>query len=301
MWDNIKKIEIGGVGSVFIAIFLWGILPIYWKQLENISAEQILANRVIWSFIFVLIILGFQSRIGELFRLLRNGHKSTLFFCGFIISLNWFTYIYSVNTNNIVEASLGYYISPLLTILLARVILKEKLDTLQAVAVALGVIGVAIITLSFGRIPFLAIVLALTFSTYGLIKKRTNSEVVIGLSVETLAVTPIAIGYLLFLSWNGVQIFTPLTPYEISFLIGTGIVTATPLMLFSYGAKKIPLTTVGFIQYMAPTISLFIGIFIYKEPFTMIHFLTFSFIWAALMIYTFSHIKFQPKTKAYKL
>ncbi len=295
MVDNNRKVPIGGVTSVFTAFFLWGVLPLYWKQLERISPEQILANRVIWSFAFVLVLLFAQVRIKELSQLLRNGKNSTLFLCGFLISLNWFTYIYAVNTNHIVEASLGYYISPLLTIFLGRVALKERLDRLQATAVTLAFIGVGIITFSFGSIPFIAIILALTFSTYGLIKKKTELDVTLGLAVETLAVTPIALGYLLFLSWNGENIYTSLTSYELFFLIGTGMITAIPLLLFSYGAQKLPLTTIGFIQYMAPTISLFIGIFLYNEPFTMIHFLTFSFIWTALMIYSISHIRSNSK------
>lgn len=294
---NNNKVAIGGLGSVFIAFFLWGVLPLYWKQLERISPEQILANRIIWSFVFVLILLFAQARIGELRRLLCNGNNTTLFLCGFLISLNWFTYIYAVNTNHIVEASLGYYISPLVTIFLGRIALKEKLDRLQTIAVILAFIGVGIITLSFGSIPFIAIILALTFSTYGLIKKKANSEVTIGLAVETLAVTPIALGYLFFLTRNGEQIYTLLTVYELIFLFGTGIITAIPLLLFAYGAQRLPLTTIGFIQYLAPTISLFIGIFLYNEPFTMIHFFTFSFIWAALMIYTVSHIRLHSKIK----
>ena len=291
MSDNKNRISIFGISSVFTAFFLWGVLPFYWKQLEGVAPEQILANRVIWSFIFVLILLFAQARTKELGNLLRNGNNSTLFLCGFIISLNWFTYIYAVNTNHIVEASLGYYISPLLTIFLGRVVLKETLNRLQAIALILAFIGVGIITLSFGSIPLIAIILALTFSTYGLIKKKTNLDVTLGLAVETLAVTPIALGYLLFLSLKGEHIYTSLTSYELLFLIGTGIITAIPLLLFSYGAQKLPLTTIGFIQYSAPTISLFIGIFLYDEPFTMIHFLTFGFIWAALLIYSLSHIR----------
>ncbi len=295
MADNNRKVAIGGISSVFTAFFLWGILPLYWKQLERISPEQILANRVIWSFVFVLILLFAQTRIGELRRLLRNGNNTTLVLCGFLISLNWFTYIYAVNTNHIVEASLGYYISPLLTIFLGRVVLKEKLDKLQAIAVILAFIGVGIITISFGSVPFIAIILALTFSAYGLIKKKAKTEATLGLAVETLAVTPIALGYLLFLSWNGEHIYSSLTVYELLFLIGTGIITAIPLLLFSYGAQKLPLTTIGFTQYIAPTISLFIGVFLYNEPFTIIHFLTFGFIWAALMMYSLSQIRFNSR------
>lgn len=295
MTNNNNKISLSGVSSVFTAFFLWGILPLYWKQLQGLSPEQILANRVIWSFVFVFILLVIQTRIRELIPLLRSGNSSILIICGFIISFNWFTYIYAVNTGHIIEASLGYYISPLLTIFLGRVVLNEKLDRLQAAAVILAFIGVGIITMSFGSVPFIAIVLAMTFSTYGLIKKNTRIDAALGLTVETLAVTPIALGYLLFLSWNGERIYSTISTYELLFLVGTGIITAVPLLLFAYGAQKLPLTTIGFIQYIAPTISLFIGIFLYNEPFTMSHFLTFSFIWAALLIYSFSHFRLNSK------
>ena len=293
--------QLGAVIAVFTAIFLWGVLPIYWKQLALIPPEQILANRIIWSFVFVGLILIFQARIREFWQLLSNGEKKTLFLCGFIISLNWFTYIYAVNTDRIVEASLGYYISPLFTIFLARVALKERLDGLKATAVILALMGVGFITFNFGSIPYLAIILALTFSVYGLLKKKSSSDAILGLSIETMAVTPIAIGYLLFVSSQGEKIYTGLMGYELLFLLGTGVITATPLLLFSYGAQKLPLTTVGFIQYLGPTISLFIGIFMYHEPFTKIHFITFGLIWTALIIYTFSHLRVEAKRSEYPI
>lgn len=289
--DNQRNMEFKGIGSVFSAIFLWGILPIYWKQLNSISSELILANRIIWSFVFVVLLLLLKGKLKDLFNQLRSGQNSTLFFCGIIISINWLTYIYAVNTNHIIEASLGYYINPLLTIFLARIVLQEKLDTYQVIAVVLAGIGVGIITLSYGSIPIIALILASTFSIYSLFKKRICIEVAVGLTIETLAVLPLAAGYLLFLSLKDQNFYMNLNSIEVLLLLGTGIITAIPLMLFSYGARRIPLTTVGFIQYLAPTISLFLGIYLYKETFTAIHVITFIFIWIALIIYSFSQIK----------
>ncbi|HHV65525.1 MAG TPA: EamA family transporter RarD [Peptococcaceae bacterium] len=160
--------EFRGICSVLGAILLWGFLPIYWKQLANVLPEVILANRIIWSFVFVVLLLCCQGRIKELFSHLKGGNSTLLFLGGFIISLNWFTYIYAVNSNHLIEASLGYYINPLLTIFLARVVQKEKMNHYQRIAVVLATIGVAIITFNYGHIPWIALVLALTFSTYSL-------------------------------------------------------------------------------------------------------------------------------------
>jgi chloramphenicol-sensitive protein RarD len=285
------KVELRGIGSVFSAILLWGFLPLYWRQLGSIPADVILANRIIWSFVFVIIILGYQRRIRELFPQIKSGKNNVLFIAGVIISFNWFTYIYAVNSGHIVEASLGYYINPLLTIFLARVVEKEKMDLYQLAAVILAFIGVAIITFNYGQIPWIALVLAITFSSYSLIKKRVQTDVVLGISLETIAVVPIALTYLLFLSLNEPQIYTALNPKEFVFLLSTGVITAVPLMLFAYGAQRIPLMTVGFINYLSPTINLFLGVFIFKEPFTIIHILTFGFIWTALVLYSLSQMR----------
>jgi chloramphenicol-sensitive protein RarD len=272
---------------------------LYWKQLVDISPDNILANRIIWSFVFVLIIVVFKGRLSELqYQISKNiGQSTVLFFCGLIISANWFTYIYAVNTNHIVEASLGYYISPLLTIFLGRVVLKETLSFFQWISVILAGIGVGIMTISFGSIPVIALILAFSFSIYGLLKKRIEAEVDIGLALETLAPLPLAFGYLVFLYLKGESVYSNLSYIEMFFLLGTGVITVIPLMLFSYGAKRIPLTTVGFIQYIAPTISLFLGLYLYNETFTRIHLVTFTFIWIALFLYTFSQIRLFTKIK----
>lgn len=287
-----KKDYVNGISQVVAALLLWGILPLYWKQLDRIPSDQIIANRVIWSFLFVFIILVAQKRVRELIHNLGRRQSLILFASGVIISINWFTYIYAVNSGHIIEASLGYYINPLLTIFLGRVVLKERLNFLQLTAVVLAAAGVAIMTFSYGRIPFIAMILALTFSAYSLVKKRVTTEVIMGLSLETLAVLPVAIVYLLWQNVQGRLVFTGLQTYEILFLLGTGIITAIPLLLFSAGTRKVPLTTLGFIQYLSPTISLVLGVFLYKESFTSTHVLTFAFIWTALFLYSISQFAY---------
>lgn len=289
-----------GVIQVSLAILLWGILPLYWKLLESVPAQQILANRIIWSCVFVLLIVSFRGQFKQLLHVFKYGNCKTLILCGFIISLNWFTYIYAVNTGHIVDASLGYYINPLLTIFLGRVVLKEKLNIFQSIAVALAAIGVAVITFSHGRLPLITLVLACTFAVYSLLKKKVTEEVTLGLTVETLAVLPVAAGYLFYLSLQAVPVYSGLSAGQLLLLMSTGVITVIPLMLFSQGAKTVPLTTIGFIQYLAPTISLLLGIFLYHEPFTGTYLITFIFIWVALLIYSLSQIIQYSAYKRYK-
>lgn len=286
-----KNALTNGIGHVLLAVILWGLLPAYWKQLETISPYQILANRIIWSFVFVFLILIFQKRLGVLRNALKNEKKAVIFISGIIISFNWLTYIYAVNTAHIIEASLGYYINPLLTILLGRLILKENMNAYQVTALVLALTGVVISTISYGRLPIISIILAVTFSTYSLLKKKVHFDAIIGLTLETLIVFPAAIAYLLMLHTHGVAVYSNLGIYELSFLVGTGIITAIPLMLFAYGTKRVPLITIGFIQYLTPTLSLIFGVFVYHEAFTAVEAVTFGLIWLALGIYTFSQIR----------
>ncbi|NLL51127.1 MAG: EamA family transporter RarD [Peptococcaceae bacterium] len=291
--SNEKK----GISAIFTSLLIWGFLPIYWKQIVNVTPVQILANRIIWSFVFVFVIILLQRRWQEFFSLKRDKNVLYLIISGFVISLNWGTFIYAVNTGHIVDASLGYYINPLLTILLGAIVLKEKLTGLQIMAVALAAGGVAVITLSYGSVPYIAIILAVSFSTYSLLKRMVKTEVVMGLAAETFAVLPLAAGFLIYLHLNGQPVYGHLGLAELLFLLGSGIATAVPLLLFSYGTKIISLTTVGFLQYLSPTISLFLGIFLYHEPFTFIEGITFLLIWAALIIYSISQVKEYSKHK----
>ncbi|ADY56131.1 RarD protein, DMT superfamily transporter [Syntrophobotulus glycolicus DSM 8271] len=286
-----KNIFADGIGQVFLAVILWGSLPVYWKQLTGISPDQILANRIICSFVFVFLILVGQKRLNYFRDVLRNEKKGIIFLSGLMITLNWFTYIYAVNTDHIIEASLGYYINPLLTILLGRIVLKEKMNVQQATALFFALTGVVVSTVSYGKLPVISLVLAFTFSIYSLLKKRVQFDVVTGLTLETMIVFPAAVCYLLILHFHGVKVYGGLTYSELLFLWGTGVITAIPLMLFAYGAKKVPLITMGFIQYLTPTLSLFIGVFFYHEEFRAVETVTFGLIWFALGIYTFSQLK----------
>ena len=284
-----------GISFTAGAYILWGILPIYWKVLDEVPALEILAHRVIWSFIFVLIIVVLLKR-----KLLKNffqvqmSQKKTwlgLILASLFISINWLTYIFAVNTNHIVEASLGYYINPLVSVLLGVFVLREKINKWQAVSFVLAGIGVIYMTLSLGKLPWIALVLALSFGFYGLSKKLIKVDSILGLLLETLFVLPFALLFLAYLGVNGQHSFSTGSIKNDLFLLGAGIVTALPLLWFGIGAQKIPLYMVGFLQYISPTISLILGVLMYGESFTKDHVVTFACIWIAIAIFTISNIR----------
>ncbi|REJ09392.1 EamA family transporter RarD [Halobacillus trueperi] len=284
------------------AYILWGVLPIYWKMIQDIPAFEILAHRIVWSFLFMGIVIMIARKQKEFMRECRQIIKNKKQLIGITlasitISINWVTYILAVNTNHVVEASLGYYINPLVSILLGMIVLKEKFSKAQWLAFLLAALGVIYMTVNFGSVPWLALLLAFSFGSYGLLKKLVPLNAMFGLTIETLIVTPIAVVFLFqqqtgqwssidFWSWTTVIVF------------GAGIVTAIPLLLFSAGAKRIPLSMVGFLQYFAPTIMLIIGIFLYDEPFTDVHAVSFTLIWAGLAVYTVTRMKRLKKYEA---
>ncbi|MFC7063299.1 EamA family transporter RarD [Halobacillus seohaensis] len=276
------------------AYILWGFLPIYWKLLQHISPFEILAHRIVWSAVFMAIIIFLLKKnrrfIEEAKQVWRNKRSLIgITLASIMISINWLTYIWGVNNNHVVEASLGYYINPLVSILLGMIVLKETFSRPQWIAFLLAGSGVTYMTVNFGSVPWIALLLAFSFGMYGLLKKLVPLNAMFGLMIETLIVSPIALVYLLsiqnsiqqveWLNWTTVLVF------------GAGIATAIPLLLFAAGAKRIPLSMVGFLQYFAPTIMLFLGVFMYDEPFTEVHAVSFSLIWAGLAVYTFSRVK----------
>lgn len=212
-----------------------------------------------------------------------------MFLCGFVISINWFTYIYAVNTDHVIEASMGYFINPLVVVLLGVTIFKEKLSRWQLTALILAATGVLIITIQYGRVPWIALFLATSFAAYGLIKKLAQVDPVTGLALETFIVMPIALIYIISLETTatGALGSAPLAVKII--LAGAGIVTATPLLLFARGIERTTFSMMGFLQYIAPTMTLFLGIFIFREPFSLIDFISFCFIWVALAIFTLAN------------
>lgn len=278
------------------AYCLWGILPVYWKLLEGVSAFEILVNRFIWSAVFVFLLLVFTNKLSVfaeesrfIFSTLKNA--CTMILAAVIISFNWGIFIWAVESGRIVESSMGYYINPLVSILFGMLFLKERLNTLQIIAVLCAFIGIVIMIVKNGSLPWVSVSLAITFASYGLLKKIIPVSALTSIMWETILITPIALGYLYYLASNNICTYQSGDMLSISLLMGAGIVTATPLLLFTSGAKLLPLKIVGFLQYISPTISLFLGVFVYGETFTATHLLAFSCIWLGLIFFTWSQIR----------
>lgn len=296
-----KTSQTGIVYTAF-SYLLWGILPIYWKFLGDVPADEILANRIFWSFWFMLLFLfvtrrfrGFTSYLKT--SLTKKKQVLALLVASLLISANWFIYIWAVNTDQMVEASLGYYINPLVSILLGVFILKEKLSKAQILSFGLAAAGVLVLTLSYGDFPWIAFGLAFSFGLYGLAKKLIQVESSIGLTLETMTIAPVSIIYLLFLYQDdSLALFHTGTGTDL-LLIGAGAATAIPLLFFSRGAQQIPLYMVGFLQYIAPTITLILGVWMYHEPFSTVHAIAFCFIWLALAVLTASRLQLARKRR----
>ncbi|MBO1627106.1 EamA family transporter RarD [Bacillus arachidis] len=302
--ESQKALQKKGILYAAGAYMVWGVLPIYWKWVGEVPAEEILAHRIVWAFVFMLLILGVSKRMGQFLSELVSLFKrpkllTSLTIASILISGNWFVYIWAVNQNHIIEASLGYYINPLVSILLGTVVLKEKLNFWQYVAVGLAGIGVIILAFRYGSIPWIALSLAFTFGLYGLTKKLLNYDAMIGLTMETMIVTPLAVIYLVMIGDHGFGSFGSISSTSTLLLMGAGVVTALPLFYFAKGAQLIPLYMIGFLQYIAPTINLILGVFVFHEHFTSAHMTAFFFIWIALFIFSVAKTKFllekQPK------
>lgn len=286
---HLNKKRLSGIGYALMAFSAWGVLPLYWKVLEDIPALEILAHRILWSFVFMSLIILLTGEWHQIKKVISSRRTLIhLFLCGIIISANWLTFIWAVNVGRVVETSLGYYINPLIIILLGMIVFKERLVPLQYLALLFASIGVIIMTIQHGQIPWVALTLAFTFATYGLLKKTSRVESSLGLAMETFFVMPLALSYILLRQFQGTGSLGSLSLTTTLFLLGTGIITAIPLLWFARGTKRVEFSTIGFMQYIAPTITLYLGIFVFQEHFTRVHLLSFSFIWVALMIYSLS-------------
>lgn len=287
--------ERSGVLLVVSAYIIWGVLPIYWKSIANVPSAEILVSRIVWAFILTLLLVLLMKNGKQLksdVKTLWKSQKSfwSLFGASILISVNWFLYIWAVNNGYLVQTSLGYYINPLVSVLLGVFFLKETLSGAQKIAFIFAMIGVIILTISYGQFPWLSIALAISFAVYGLVKKQIKLDALRGLTIETFFITPIAIGYYVWLFMGDHAIFLHSDLRTDVLLVFTGVATALPLVLFAKGAQKIPLYMVGFLQYIAPTMMLFLGVVIYKETFNQIDLLSFIFIWAALILFAGSKI-----------
>ena len=282
-----------GIASAVVAYLIWGLVPVFFKQLADVPAGEIIAHRVIWSLLFMIAVLGFSRGFRQGFaaafelarqpaRLLRVAIASAL------VMANWLTFVYGVNAGRILETSLGYFILPLFNVALGVVLLKERLRPVQWLAVAFAAAGVGLETWRVGGLPWISLVLAGSFGFYGLLRKQLPLDAASGLFLETACMTPLAALYLLYLfgfGQAGAFHFGMVLSRDL-LLVASGIVTAVPLLLFAIGARRLPLNVMGFLQYLAPTLTFLLAVFVYDEPMNAARLTSFALIWAGLAVFT---------------
>jgi chloramphenicol-sensitive protein RarD len=265
---------------------LWGLFPLYWKALAGIPLGEVLAHRVLWSAATILLALAALRRLPELLPVLADRRRLLLLgLSAALIGCNWSIYIYAVYRGELVQASLGYYINPLMSVGLGVALLHERLNRPQILSVALAAAGVLLLAVRHQGIPWVALSLAVSFALYGFLKKRLGVDVFTGLAVETLWLTPPAAGYLLYMASRQAPAFGS-GPGTVALLLGAGAITLAPLLFFNGAARRLPLSTLGFYQYLSPSIQLALAVFLFQETFTPMHGAAFGLIWIALGIYT---------------
>jgi chloramphenicol-sensitive protein RarD len=280
-----------GVGYAVGAYLLWGVLPIYWKLLQSVPAPLILAHRLLWSFLFLLVVIIVRREWPTLARAVNRSNLPVYTLAAALLAINWLTYIWAVNADRIVETSLGYFINPLVNVLLAVVFLREHLRPSQWAAVTLAAVGVAWLTWQHGSLPWVALVLAGTFGFYALLKKKAPLAPLPGLTLETAVLWLPALFYVGAVSLRGGLATGQDELGTAILLICTGAITALPLLLFAAAARRVQLSTIGLLQYIAPTCQLLIGVLVYGEPFDRVRWIGFAFIWAALGLYSIGMIQ----------
>jgi chloramphenicol-sensitive protein RarD len=273
-----------GLAYGVAAYLLWGLFPLFWPLLEPARPVEILAHRIVWSLLVVLVILAAQRRWRWIAKIVRRPRRLALLTAAAVlIGVNWATYIYGVNSGQIVETSLGYFINPLVTVLLGVGVLRERLRPVQWTALGIGTAAVVVLTVDYGRVPSIALTLAFTFGAYGLIKKVISMDAVQSLTVETAALFVPAVLYLLVL---GGGTFTEAGPGHAALLASAGLVTAIPLLFFGAAARRLPLSTLGLLQYLAPALQFVLGVLVYGEPMPLSRLVGFALVWVALTVLT---------------
>jgi chloramphenicol-sensitive protein RarD len=276
-----------GIFYAAAAFVCWGLFPLYFRQLAEVPATEVLVHRVVWSFVLMALVLAARRQWAWLMPSLREPRVLRAFAASaLLLSINWITYIWSVTNGHVVEASLGYFITPLVNVLLGFVVLGERPRRVQWAALALAAAGVVWLGVEAGRPPWIALVLAASFGVYGLLRKIATLGAVEGLSLETLLLAPFAFAVLGWWSWQGTGHFAAPDLATNLWLIGVGPITAVPLMLFAAGARLVSMTTLGLLQYIGPTLQLALGVWLFAEPFGQGRLVGFLLIWAALLVYS---------------
>ncbi len=297
MVDGTVKAEGGaqalaGVTYAGSAFLIWGLSPIYWKALAVVPAFEILMHRMVWSFLFLTPLVLLQGRWPEFVQAIATVRTLLiLLVTTLLVGCNWFLFIWAINSGHILQTSLGYYINPLVNVLLGVVFLSERLRKMQLVALGLAFTGVFYLTLSYGQLPWVSLALAFSFGFYGLIRKVAPVSPLVGLTVETLLLSVPALAYLLYLDRIGTGTFLRVGGATSLLLAGAALVTGLPLLLFTNGTKRLHLTTIGFLQYIAPSCTFLLAILVYREPLHPSQFLTFVLIWSALALYSWDAVR----------
>ena len=284
-FDTIASMRTG-IFSAALAFFLWGLFPLYFHALHDVPPLQILAHRMLWSLLFLLIVLTVRRQWSWLAIVRKPRVIASFVASAFLLSANWLVYIWSVNNGHVIEASLGYFITPLVNIMFGFVLLKERLRPAQWGAIALAAVGVAWLTWQAGTVPWIALALAATFGAYGLMRKTAALGALEGLTLETMVLFPLAAAYIGWLTWHGQNTFVSSASDQTRLLlIAAGPLTAIPLLLFASGARKIPLSVLGLLQYLAPTLQFLLGVWVFYEAFSKERLVGFIVIWTALVFY----------------
>jgi chloramphenicol-sensitive protein RarD len=281
-----------GALSAALCYLIWGLVPLYWHQLASVAATELIAHRLVWSLVFVAGLLFWRGGMAELRVALSSGRGLAIhLLSSLLLTGNWLVYVWGVNHGHVIECSLGYFLVPLLNVALGRWVLHEQLRPTQIVAIGCAALGVAIQVWQVGRLPWIALALAVTFGGYGLLRKRSALGPLTGLATETTLLAPAAAAFLLWREFNGGGALGHAPATTQALVLSTGVVTAIPLLLFAYGARRIRLTTLGLLQYIAPTVQFTLGVTVFHEPFARERLLAFAFIWAGLALYTWDNLR----------
>ena len=294
--------EFQGTLYAIFAFTFWGLAPIYFKAVSHVSPTEVLVHRIIWSVVLLFILIFIAKQTKTFILTIQNKEKlKILFLSALLVSTNWLIFIWAVGNSKITEASLGYYINPLVNVFLGMIFFGERLNKIQIISIFLAFLAILYELIALGKIPYISLALAFSFGFYGLARKKANIPSITGLFIETLLITPLAIAYLVYLFYIGENSFTFSINFTSLLLILAGLITVIPLLWFNSAATRISMFKLGFLQYIGPSISFLLAIFIYKEPFNEEKLYTFILIWIALVLFTFSDLKkFQTVKKSSK-
>jgi len=287
-----------GILYTIAAYFLWGFIPIFFKAIQDVPATQIMCHRFVWSFFTLAIVILLRHDISRLRGLVTLRILMIYLAAGVLLAINWLTYVWAVINDNVVESSLGYFINPLVSVSLGVIFLRERLRPLQWLPVGLATLGVAYLTISQGQLPWIALVIAFSFGLYGLVKKVAPLNSLHGLTLETAVLFLPALAYLFVEEGRGIGLFAHTTPVVSSLLALSGPITVVPLLFFAGGARRIPLSMLGILQYISPTIQFLLGVLIYHEPFASGRIVGFAIVWLALIIFSIDGYLYQRRVKA---